>query len=55
MSKGKAISVSSIFDLKSEIAKQEAEFAKEKAAGKPYVVGGIKRPDKVRDSPSDVL
>lgn len=48
MAKGKGVSVASLFDLKSELAKQEAEFAKEKAAGKAYVVGGIKRPDKAR-------
>ena len=32
--KAAGISASSFFDLKAEIAKQEAEFAKSKAAGK---------------------
>jgi hypothetical protein len=40
---------STFFDLKAEIAKQEEEFAKSKAAGKSnLIVGGVKRPDKVR-------
>lgn len=42
------VSASSLFDLKAELAKQEEEFAKRKAAGKGNaVVGGVKRPDKV--------
>lgn len=46
--KGKGVNVTSFFDLKAEISKQEEEFAKSKVAGKSnYVVGGIKRPDKV--------
>lgn len=45
--KGKGVNVTSFFDLKAEISKQEEEFAKSKVAGKSnYVVGGIKRPDK---------
>lgn len=48
-SKGKGVSASSFFDLKAELSKQEQEFAKSKAAGKSnYIVGGVKRPDKVR-------
>lgn len=50
-SKAKGISASSFFDLKAELSKQEAEFTKAKAAGKSTaVVGGVKRPDKVRPS-----
>ncbi|KAF9476686.1 hypothetical protein BDN70DRAFT_934823 [Pholiota conissans] len=46
-SKAKGISASSFFDLKAELSKQEAEFAKSKAAGKSTaIVGGVKRPDK---------
>ena len=46
--KAKGVNVTSFFDLKAEISKQEEEFAKNKTAGKSnYVVGGIKRPDKV--------
>lgn len=46
--KAKGVNVTSLFDLKAEISKQEEEFTKNKAAGKSnYVVGGIKRPDKV--------
>ncbi|KAF9468133.1 hypothetical protein BDZ94DRAFT_1280013 [Collybia nuda] len=45
-SKGKGVSASSFFDLKAELSKQEQEFAKNKAAGKNYIVGGVKRPDK---------
>ena len=42
------VSASSLFDLKAELAKQEEDFAKRKAAGKgSVVVGGVKRPDKV--------
>lgn len=42
------VSASSFFDLKAELAKKEDEFAKTRAAGgSKYVVGGIKRPDKV--------
>lgn len=45
--KAKGVSASSFFDLKAELAKQESEFAKSKAAGKStQIVGGIKRPDK---------
>lgn len=46
-SKGKGVSASSFFDLKAELSKQEQEFTKNKAAGKSYIVGGVKRPDKV--------
>ncbi|KAG6878219.1 hypothetical protein C0993_010640 [Termitomyces sp. T159_Od127] len=53
-SKGKGVSVSSFLDLKGEIARQEAEFAKTKAAGK-YVIGGVKRPDKVRRTAYSML
>lgn len=47
--KAAGISASSFFDLKAELAKQENDFAKNKAAGKSnaMIVGGIKRPDKV--------
>ncbi|GLB40200.1 putative protein with domain of unknown function (DUF4078) [Lyophyllum shimeji] len=45
--KAKGVSASSFLDLKAELAKQEEEFAKSKAAGKAnYIVGGVKRPDK---------
>ncbi|KAG2017904.1 hypothetical protein CC2G_007365 [Coprinopsis cinerea AmutBmut pab1-1] len=45
--KAKGISATSFFDLKAELAKQEAEFAENKAAGQTStIVGGIKRPDK---------
>lgn len=44
------VSSSSLFDLKAELAKQEEEFAKRKAAGKGNaLVGGVKRPDKVSE------
>jgi hypothetical protein len=48
--KAAGISASSFFDLKAELTKQEDEFAKNKAAGKSNttIVGGVKRPDKVR-------
>jgi hypothetical protein len=48
--KAAGISASSFFDLKAELAKQEDDFAKNKAAGKSnaIIVGGVKRPDKVR-------
>lgn len=47
--KAAGVSASSFFDLKAELAKQEEEFAKNKAAGKgAALVGGVKRPDKVR-------
>lgn len=49
-SKAKAagVSASSFLDLKSELAKHENDFLKNKAAGKEkYIVGGVKRPDKV--------
>jgi hypothetical protein len=48
--KAAGISASSFFDLKAELGKQEDEFAKNKAAGKKnaMIVGGVKRPDKVR-------
>ncbi|KAG5717307.1 hypothetical protein E4T56_gene2411, partial [Termitomyces sp. T112] len=46
-SKAKGVSVGSFLDLKAEIARQEEEFAKTKAAGKAkYIIGGVKRPDK---------
>ncbi|KAH9481434.1 Coiled-coil domain-containing protein 174 [Psilocybe cubensis] len=46
-SKAKGINASSFFDLKAELSKQEAEFAKAKAAGRSTsIVGGVKRPDK---------
>ncbi|KAH6913033.1 hypothetical protein BKA70DRAFT_1218049 [Coprinopsis sp. MPI-PUGE-AT-0042] len=45
--KAKGISTGSFFDLKAEISKQEADFAKAKAAGgSTSIVGGVKRPDK---------
>jgi hypothetical protein len=50
MSKAKAkrVNATTFLDLKAEISKQEEEFSRNKAAGKGnYVVGGIKRPDKV--------
>jgi len=46
--KAKGVSTSSFFDLKAELSKQQAEFAKNKASGKSaQIVGGVKRPDKV--------
>ena len=46
--KAKGVSASSFFDLKAELSKKEAEFAKSKAAGKNLaIVGGVKRPEKV--------
>lgn len=46
------MSASSFLDLKAELAKQEEDFAKNKAAGKgAALVGGVKRPDKVRTPP----
>ncbi|KAI0734212.1 hypothetical protein C8Q72DRAFT_454987 [Fomitopsis betulina] len=45
--KAAGVSASSFFDLKAELAKQEEDFAKNKAAGKgAALVGGVKRPDK---------
>ncbi|KAF9450339.1 hypothetical protein P691DRAFT_665491 [Macrolepiota fuliginosa MF-IS2] len=45
--KAKGVSASSFFDLKAELSKQEAEFAKSKATGgSAQIVGGVKRPDK---------
>lgn len=45
--KAKGVSASSFFDLKAELSKKEAEFAKSKAAGKSLaIVGGVKRPEK---------
>ena len=47
--KAAGVSASSFFDLKAEIAKKEEEFAKVRASGKEaYIVGGVKRDDKVR-------
>jgi hypothetical protein len=51
MNKAKAagVSASSFFDLKAELSKYEDEFAKKKAAGlSTAIIGGIKRPQKVR-------
>ena len=50
--KGKTsgVSSSSFFDLQAEIAKHEADFAKNKASGQTTLVGGVKRPDKVRNT-----
>lgn len=50
--KGKTsgVSASSFLDLQAEIAKHEAEFSKNKAAGQTALVGGVKRPDKVRNN-----
>jgi len=46
--KAKGVSTSTFFDLKAELSKQQAEFAKNKASGKStQIVGGVKRPDKV--------
>lgn len=45
--KAAGVSASSFLDLKSELAKQESEFAKNKSSGKSYVVGGSQRPEKV--------
>ncbi|KAF8807029.1 hypothetical protein BYT27DRAFT_7100554 [Phlegmacium glaucopus] len=46
-SKAKGISASSFFDLKAELSKQEADFAKAKGSGKSTtIIGGVKRPDK---------
>ncbi|EIW57307.1 uncharacterized protein TRAVEDRAFT_37807 [Trametes versicolor FP-101664 SS1] len=45
--KAAGISASSFFDLKAELSKKEAEFSKNKAAGKANaVVGGVKRDNK---------
>ncbi|EGN98700.1 hypothetical protein SERLA73DRAFT_122590 [Serpula lacrymans var. lacrymans S7.3] len=45
--KASGVSASSFFDLKAELAKHEAEFKKNKAAGKAAeLVGGLARPDK---------
>jgi hypothetical protein len=47
-SKAKGVSTSSFFDLKAELSKQEAHFAKAKGSGKnTTIIGGVKRPDKV--------
>ena len=47
-SKAKGISASSFFDLKAELSKQEADFARAKGSGKSTaIIGGVKRPDKV--------
>ena len=52
-SKSAGVSASSFLDLKAELAKQESEFVKNRANGKEtYIVGGVKRPDKVRFPPS---
>lgn len=46
--KAKGIGASSFFDLKAELAKQEEEFTRSKAAGQSTtIVGGVKRPGKV--------
>ncbi|KJA22886.1 hypothetical protein HYPSUDRAFT_138494 [Hypholoma sublateritium FD-334 SS-4] len=46
-SKAKGINATSFFDLKAELSKHEADFAKAKASGKSTsIVGGVKRPDK---------
>lgn len=43
------VSASSFMDLKAELVKKEEEFTKTKATGKSTaLVGGVKRPDKVR-------
>lgn len=48
MSKGTGVNASSFLDLKAELARQESDFRKTKAAGGPsYTVGGVKRPEKV--------
>ncbi|KAK7690787.1 hypothetical protein QCA50_005887 [Cerrena zonata] len=44
--KTSGVSASSFLDLQAEIAKHEADFAKNKAAGQTALVGGVKRPDK---------
>ncbi|OBZ72124.1 hypothetical protein A0H81_07800 [Grifola frondosa] len=45
--KAAGVSSSSFFDLKAELAKQEEELSKNRAAGKATtIVGAIKRPDK---------
>ena len=48
--KAAGVSASSFLDLKAELAKKEGEFALKKAAGKSTegLIGGVKRPDKVR-------
>ena len=44
------VSASSFLDLKAELAKKEEEFSKNKEVGKSAaLVGGVKRPDKVRE------
>ena len=48
--KAAGVSASSFLDLKAELAKQETEFSKKKAVGgQSYTVGGIQRPEKVRE------
>jgi len=50
--KAAGISASSFFDLKAELSKQEDEFAKKRAAGlSTAIIGGVKRPEKVRYQP----
>jgi hypothetical protein len=46
-SKSAGVSAASFLNLKAEIAKQQDEFARNKAAGKSAIVGGVQRPDKV--------
>ncbi len=47
--KAAGVSASSFQDLRAELAKKEEEFSKSKVANKSAaVVGGVKRPDKVR-------
>ena len=48
--KAAGVSASSFLDLKAEIVKQEAEFAKSKASGVSYTKGSAQRPDKVSPS-----
>ena len=48
-SRAAGVSASSFLDLQAELERKKQEFAKNKAAGKAMaVVGGTKRPDKVR-------
>ena len=49
--KAKSFAASSLLDLKAELAQQEADAKTRRAAGgkKEYIIGGVKRPEKVRE------
>ena len=48
-SRASGVSASSFLDLKAELAKQESEFSKNKGKSgqSTYIVGGVKKPDRV--------